>query len=216
MQIPLHYQVSEYDCVPTAFINAVSYLFERNEIPPMVISRIYLYSLDTVGQDARFGIDGTSKYAVQLLGNWLRSYKIKKFSVNTEFLEHDAVHLRKGSRIYACLEEGGIALCNILLNKDEQHYLMMIGIEDGWVYCFDSYKRGSLRGIRNNVSIVPSVEGRTPNIKIRTHWMDQEARKRYCMGPVSIRECLLMWRDPELKTRNKPLPDAKVEYSRAS
>ena len=45
MYIPLHYQVSEYDCVPTAFINAISYLFERNEIPPMVIRHIYLYSL---------------------------------------------------------------------------------------------------------------------------------------------------------------------------
>lgn len=29
MNPPLHYQVSEYDCVPTALINAVSYQFNR-------------------------------------------------------------------------------------------------------------------------------------------------------------------------------------------
>jgi len=194
MYIPLHYQVSEYDCVPTAFINAISYLFERNEIPPMVISHIYLYSMDTVGRDSRFGIGGTSKYAVRLLGNWLSSYKMKNFSVATEFLEEDEVHLRKESRIYACLEEGGIALCNSLLSKHEQHYLMIIRIEDGWIYCFDPYKRVSLRGMGDHVSILPCQEGRSPNLRIRAQWMDQKTRKRFCMGPLSIRECLLIWR----------------------
>ena len=194
MYIPLHYQVSEYDCVPTAFINAVSYLFERNEIPPMVISHIYLYSMDTVGRDSRFGIGGTSKYAVRLLGNWLSSYKMKKFSVTTEFLDKDEVHLRKESRICSCLEEGGIALCNTLFSKHEQHYLMIIRIEDGWIYCFDPYKRVSLRGMGDHVSILPCQEGRSPNLRIRAQWMDQKTRKRFCMGPLSIRECLLIWR----------------------
>lgn len=194
MYIPLHYQVSEYDCVPTAFINAISYLFERNEIPPMVIRHIYLYSLDTVGRNARFGIGGTSKYAVRLLGNWLSSYKIKQFSVTTEFLEKDKVHLGEGSGIHACLEEGGIALCNILLSKGDPHYLMLIRIQDGWIYCFDSYKKVSLRGMKNRVLLLPYEEGRSPNLKIRTEWMDQEERKRFCLGPLAVRECLLIWR----------------------
>ena len=33
MKIPLRYQISEYDCGPTSMLNAVSYLFEREEIP---------------------------------------------------------------------------------------------------------------------------------------------------------------------------------------
>jgi len=195
MHIPFHYQVSEYDCVPTTFINAISYLFERNEIPPMVISHIYLYSLDTVGRDSRFGIGGTSKYAVRLLGNWLSSYKMKKFSVTTEFLEKNEVHLREGSRICSCLEDGGIVLCNTLLSKSEQHYLMLIRIDDGWIYCFDPYKRVSLRGMRNRVSILPDEEIHAPNLRVRTQWMEQEESKRFCLGPASIRECLLIWRN---------------------
>lgn len=31
---PLHYQLSEYDCGPTAMLDAISYLFPREEIPP--------------------------------------------------------------------------------------------------------------------------------------------------------------------------------------
>ena len=51
MYIPFHYQISEYDCVPTAMINAISYLFHRKEIPPMVIRHIYLYCMDTAIED---------------------------------------------------------------------------------------------------------------------------------------------------------------------
>ena len=34
MKVPLRYQMTEYDCGPTSLLNAVSYLFEREEIPP--------------------------------------------------------------------------------------------------------------------------------------------------------------------------------------
>jgi len=196
MYVPLHYQVSEYDCVPIAFINAVCYLFERQEIPPMVIRHIYLYTLDTVGRGGRLGSRGTSRHAVRLLGHWLSSYKFKKFSVDTEFLLHEEVHLRTGNRIFECLEQGGIALCNIQLGGREEHYLMLIKVEDGWVHCFDPYLRISMRGLKNYVRMLKNEDGRSANLKIRIEWMDTEERLRFCLGPVSLRECLLIWRTP--------------------
>ena len=33
MKIPLHYQVSEFDCGPTTVLNAMSYLFQREDLP---------------------------------------------------------------------------------------------------------------------------------------------------------------------------------------
>ena len=33
MKNPLHYQLTEYDCGPTSLLNAISFLFEREEIP---------------------------------------------------------------------------------------------------------------------------------------------------------------------------------------
>ena len=195
MYSPLQYQISEYDCVPTAFINAVSYLFERNEIPPMVIRHIYLYSLDTVGRKARQGSAGTSTYAVRLLGNWLNSYKLKNFSVTTEFLEGSEVHLKQGNRILPCLEEGGVALCNILLSRRQEHYLMLIKIEDSWVYCFDPYFRIMLHGLRKNVCLMDNTDNRSPNLKIKIEWLEQDGDKtRFCLGPTQMRECLLIWR----------------------
>jgi len=195
MYIPLHYQASEYDCVPTAFINAVCYLFERREVPPMVVRHISIYCLDTVGPSANLGSGGTSYYGVRLLGHWLASYKYKKFSVATEFLEGDEVHLRPDSRILACLEDGGVALCNILLGGREEHYVLAVGEEDGWLLCFDSYYRTHIRGLRQSVRMLDRGDGRSPNLKIRLEWMDKEdGRSRFCLGSVPMRECLLIWR----------------------
>jgi len=195
MYIPFHYQVSEYDCVPTAIVNAVSYLFHRKEIPPMVIRHVYLYCMDTVSRDARFGIGGTSKLAVRLLGNWLSSYKTKKFSVTTEFLDKERVSLKTGGTIHACLEKGGVVLCNILLGSREEHYVMITAIEDQWVYCFDSYKRTSVRGMQGKIKLMNHDNGRAPNLKIKKDWFEQTGTNRFCLGPFNIRESLLIWRN---------------------
>ena len=41
MKNPLHYQLSEYDCGPTSMMNAIAYLFEREEIPPEASSKYH-------------------------------------------------------------------------------------------------------------------------------------------------------------------------------
>ena len=166
MYTPLQYQVSEYDCVPISFINAISYLFERNEIPPMVIRHIYMYSLDTVGRDARLGSAGTSEYAVRLLGSWLSSYKIKKFSVRTEYLKGEEVKLHKKDKIYSCLEEGGVGLCKVFFDRRQEHYNLLMRIEQGWVFCFDPYYRKRIRGLRNKVALLNRKDTESPNLKI--------------------------------------------------
>lgn len=194
MYTPFQYQVSEYDCVPTALMNAVSFLFPRKEIPPMVIRHIYLYCLDTVGRNARFGIGGTSKYAVRLVGNWLNSYKIKAFSVQTRFLEKQDVDVETGGCIASCLEEGGVVLCNMLLTPREEHYLMLTAMDREWVYCFDSYCRRSLRGMKGAARVMDPEDGRSPNLKIRREWFARAEMKRFCLGPVGMRESLLVRR----------------------
>jgi hypothetical protein len=180
--------------VPTALINAVSCLFTRKEIPPMVIRHIFLYCMDTVGRNARFGIGGTSKYAVRLVGNWLEAYKFKAFSVRTVFLEKAEVRLDFDGPVQACLDDGGVVLCNILLTRKEEHYIMITKIADGWVYGFDSYFRTAIRGMKGQVSILKPADGRSSNLKIRLAWLDQPDCRRFCLGPVAQREALLMWR----------------------
>ena len=195
MYVPLQYQVSEYDCVPITFVNAITYLFDRQSIPPLVIQRINIYSLDTVSRGGKLGRGGTSPYAIRLIGNWLNSYKTKTFSVSTEYLLEDQIHLQEGSPIIPCLKEGGVALCNIYLGHREWHYILALKVEEDWMYFFDPYWRQTLRGLRGIVKILKSEDGRAPNLAIRLDWLDSHReQQRFCFGETPDRECLLMWR----------------------
>ena len=55
MKVPLRYQMTEYDCGPTSLLNAMSFLFEREELPPELVRNIMLYSLDSYGADGCSG-----------------------------------------------------------------------------------------------------------------------------------------------------------------
>jgi hypothetical protein len=131
-----------------------------------------------------------------MLGNWLSSYKMKKFSVQTEFLEKQAVTLEGEGRIVTCLDKGGIVLCNMLLTPREEHYIMIMAVDDEWVYCFDSYRRVLVRSMGGQVKVLNSIDGRSPNLKIRRQWLEQTETSRFCLGPLSMREALLIRRNP--------------------
>ena len=68
MKVPFSYQKTEFDCGPTSLTNALSFLFDREEIPPEMIRRIMAYCLD--------GFDGQGHHALyQLLDQWLRGIR---------------------------------------------------------------------------------------------------------------------------------------------
>ena len=46
MKNRLIHQSSEFDCGPTTLINALRFLYEREEIPPMLLKGIWIYGND--------------------------------------------------------------------------------------------------------------------------------------------------------------------------
>ena len=50
MNNPLRYQMTEYDCGPTSMLNAVSYLFRRDEIPPERFIRTKIWRSESCRQ----------------------------------------------------------------------------------------------------------------------------------------------------------------------
>lgn len=209
MKTPFRHQVTEWDCVPTTFVNALCYLFERDKIPPLVIQRIHMYCLDLVESRGRIG-NGTSGSAVNLLGNWLDAYvdsrKIRKskdsksmvprFQVSAEYLEGKSVHLRQGNKIAACFNRRGVALLSVTHGKGSRHYILALGIEDGWVHCFDPYPmQNRNRHLRNFEYIQPDGL-HAPNLRIRVDWLEARPNKqqKFRFGLQDERECLLLKR----------------------
>lgn len=73
MKNPLRYQMTEYDCGPTSLLNAVNFLFEREQIPPELVRSVMLFCLDCFGADGAAGKCGTSCMAMQFLCSWLEA-----------------------------------------------------------------------------------------------------------------------------------------------
>ena len=193
MRVPLNYQVSEYDCAPATLLNAISYLFDRRDIPPIIVRHIYMYSLDTVGRGNKLGRAGTSRLALRLLAEFLSSYKTQHYSLKTEYLEGEEVTLNK---ITQCFDSGGVAMCNVLLSKAEEHFILAQYAKGDWIYCFDAYYRTRLQGLSKQVRVLQSEDGRQPNLAIQKDWFDSSTKKRrFCLGWRRQRECLLIWND---------------------
>ena len=78
MKILLKYQNSEYDCGPTSFINALAYLYEREEVPIELIKAIYEYTLDVKNSEGIVGKGGTSREKQIELGKYFNKTKIRR------------------------------------------------------------------------------------------------------------------------------------------
>ncbi|MCH4209910.1 hypothetical protein [Bifidobacterium sp.] len=74
MKNDLLYQSTDYTCAPTTMVNALRYLYDRDEIRPDVLWEIFRGTLDMYGSDGRFGGEGTSPDAMLGLAATLNMY----------------------------------------------------------------------------------------------------------------------------------------------
>ena len=126
-------QITEHDCGPTAFINALVHLFKRDEIPAEVVRRVYEYTMDWPKSGS------TSIVAMKMLANWLELYKTKKFSVNCEIVEGKKVLFKK-----KFLTKEDPNTCGILFihhGRNLWHFITIFFENDNFAYCFDPYPK---------------------------------------------------------------------------
>ena len=46
MKVPLRFQITEFDCGSVSLLNAFSYLFDRENIPALLVKEVHKYTLD--------------------------------------------------------------------------------------------------------------------------------------------------------------------------
>lgn len=135
MKNNLEYQKTEYDCGAQAYINALSSLFEREEIPPDFIKNIYQYTLDEYGKEAFHG--GTSPNAMRFIVEWMNAYAdIKEFPIKCVHMKN--YDISKDSFLYRWIAEGGVAILRVHFNNFA-HYILVTSVDCEKAYIFDSY-----------------------------------------------------------------------------
>jgi hypothetical protein len=201
---PLHYQLSEYDCGPTTMLNAISYLFEREEISPEIIRNTMLYCLDCYGTEGTPGKSGTSRAAMMFLSNWLNGFgEIHELPISSRYLSGKSVHLSSESYINDALHRGGVAV--VRLFYEEPHYVLLVGEKDGLVYMFDPYYRDEPFA-QADIQLIMDKPCRYNRI-VPEHYFNQETTEIYALGPYEGREAVLLFNEDTVV-----LPEKSIEY----
>ena len=191
MKNPLQYQSTEYDCGPSSVINAVSFLFEREEIPPELIINVMRFCLDRSGSDGSPGKGGTSCAAMRSLCGWLNEFAaVRKFPIFTRYLSGENVSMNEDADIVKALRQGGTAV--VRLYYDVQHYVLLTGEKDGKIFVFDSYfvdKNFSLENV-----VIDLDHPFTYNRIVPADSFNRETHDPYALGEISSREAVLIFK----------------------
>ena len=204
MKNPLHYQLTGCDCGPTTMMNAISFLFEREEIPPEIIRNIMLYCLDCYGEEGEPGKHGTSRMAMLFLSNWLCQVgKIGRLSVKTRYLSGKCVYLGKESYINDALHRGGVVVLRLLY--EVEHYVLLTGEKDGLIYLFDPYYEEE--PYKEPDIVMAWDHPFDYNRIVPMKYFNHEENTTYALGPEEEREAVLIFnKETEL------IPEKTIEY----
>ena len=204
MKNPLHYQLSEYDCGPTSMLNAMSYLFQREDIPPEIIRNIMLYCLDCYGPDGACGKSGTSCMAMMFLSNWLNGFgPAGHFPISSRYLSGEAVNFGPDSSLRDALRRGGAAVVRV--DFEGWHYVLLTDIQGDNVFLFDPYYRDQ-SFVGEEIQMVTDHPAAYNRI-VPTRYFDRETQEVYSFGPMEGREAVLLFNEETKLTAEKT-----VEY----
>lgn len=203
MENPLRYQMTEYDCGPTSMLNAVSYLFHREEIPPELLRSVMLYCLDCFGADGASGKRGTSCMAMMFLSSWLNGFgQAGHLPVSSQYLSGKQVSFSQNGRLRDALHRNGAAVARV--DFEGWHYVLLTGIKEDWVYFFDPYYRTESfidPGLRMDEDH-PAAYNRI----VPTRYFEA-SEGVYALGPAEGREAILLFNE-----RTKLTEEKTVEY----
>lgn len=188
MKIPLHYQMTEFDCGPTALMNAVQFLFEGNEIPPDFPKKIMGYCLDGYDDNGIAYRTGTTKAAMQFLSQWFNQYsEMTGYPIRCEYLEKEAVTLNKDGAIMKALEDGGAVVIRCVF--DVGHYITLTGLEGGYLKAWDPYYMD--KKIRIPGVVYVEDQPKECNRLIRPEVMEQSNESFYAMDGMAKRNAVI-------------------------
>jgi len=138
MKSPLNYQVTEYDCGTTSLINAISYVFNREEIPAKLIHAAETYTLDNFGKKGGENEGGTSVISLEFIQHWITQFSdFERFPIKVKLFEKEEaiLQLDKANKLF---NENGCILATMWLMHDA-HYVIITNIDKHFAYIFDPY-----------------------------------------------------------------------------
>lgn len=171
----LNTQISEYDCAPTSLLNALKYLYKKDEIPIDILKIVYTNTLDC--KNKIIGDCGTSRKAMKKICKKINHYSQRKnYGLNFKYLDKDNFNIQS---IKKCINNNGVVIVRSWLELE--HYYLLTDIDSKKVYVWDPY-------------IDIQIEDNY-NIIIDRDTLETEEEINYSLGPIKKREIILITKD---------------------
>ncbi len=193
MKNDLIHQSSEYDCGPTCLVNALRFLYEREEIQPGMLQRIWIMGNDTCCEKGGPGCRGTSRASMRYMADWLREYgRNCRFPVDAEFLCDGDAAVAPGNRVWAALEEGGCAVMRCYAGEIPHYVLLTAVLPHGEIGLFDPYAEDP--DFREAGRRVVTGFPKQMNRAVRYDLLNRTDKADYAMGEPAEREIVILRR----------------------
>lgn len=184
---PLNYQVSLYDCASISLLNCFLILKKRENIPAIIIKKIYYYTLDLDKQN-KPGEGGTSRQAMQKFTKWFNQYsKNNNYLLTAKQLLKEEVNL---NALEKCLKKKGVILARVY--QSCEHYVVITKITNKWVYLFDPYYLPKSFNNKDK-DFKLNFKASLYNRQVKLTRFLEESTKDFALGKIPVRECILFF-----------------------
>ena len=183
-QFDFRQQIAGYDCAPTAFINALIYLFKRKEIPIDVVQGIYINTLN--GK-----LDwGSTPDDIKKVAEFLKDYRCHKDGWNFAVdIDHQVGKKADFSRINLKSDK----VCCVLRVKIARgcwHYITAFYEKGDYIYCYDPYFEKKNEDKKTNWCLKKMKNG--CNLKIKKDYLFAKKDKGLYRTWSEYREYILI------------------------
>jgi hypothetical protein len=184
-------------------MNAISFLFKREEISPDITKCIMQYCLDGYNNKGEAYKSGTTDMAMWFLSHWLNQFgRVRKFPVQCENIKCEEVYIGKNSPITGCLQQKGAVVAKVMLGC--WHYVLLTGIDGEYIDLFDPYYRQN--PFKQEGIMMIWDEPKVRNRRVHMDIMNGTGKEPYALGRIDQRECVLLY-----NTRTRQTMD-QIEY----
>ena len=189
MKVPLRFQNTEYDCGTTSFVNALAYLYDREDVPIELLKAIYKYTLDVESEDGIVGKGGTSRHHAEKLARYFVEYANtnKKFNINCTVLSKEKVNLDDMKKT---VDNNGVIIARCW--QEVEHYVLITKIDDTFAYIFDPYYLNEDHYYKDEDVAIVLHETFTHNRIVKIERLFTEENKDFSLLKIADREVILI------------------------
>lgn len=188
MKIPLRFQITEFDCGTIALQNAISYLYDRENVPAELIRAISIYTVNCYDERGNISEIGTSKDVMANMTVWIDNFLHQcNFGLNCRRYVGENINLEE---IKKCVDNKGCALFKTY-REGMEHFVIITMVDDEFLYIWDSYYLGeTYYDTERKISIIFNKPFHYNRKVSKERFLDSNT-KDFALGPVNERECLL-------------------------